>query len=209
MRVDPALTRTIDHPDPTVQEVLDIWAARFLHSGIPLGDLTGTVTRVQTWSDWGPEWAATARVHEEMGEQALDEGRHISAVGSFINSSKSYHLSYFLSVDDEEAHLRIGRDVASLAPLKRRVDARTLTVMVDPDEARLGVTVRADGGQDAADRPRQQVEMRRGNRYRGGQDGHRASPRSAASIATTRSGRIRHRTGCSVAEKLAGITSPK
>ena len=57
MRVDPALTRTIDHPDPTVQEVLDIWAARFLHSGIPLGDLTGTVKRIQTWSDWGPEWA--------------------------------------------------------------------------------------------------------------------------------------------------------
>jgi 2,6-dihydroxypseudooxynicotine hydrolase len=106
MRVDPALTRTIDHPDPTVQEVLDIWAARFLHSGIPLGDLTGTVKRIQTWSDWGPEWAATARVHEEMGEQALDEGRHISAVGSFINASKSYHLSYFLSVDDEEAHLQ-------------------------------------------------------------------------------------------------------
>jgi 2,6-dihydroxypseudooxynicotine hydrolase len=41
-----------------------------------------------------------------MGEQALEDDRHISAVGSFINASKSYHLSYFLSVDDEEAHLQ-------------------------------------------------------------------------------------------------------
>ena len=79
MRVDPATTRTIHHPDPLVQEVLDIWAARFLH-GIALGDLTGTVDRIGTWPDWGPEWMKTARVHEEMGEQAWEEGRHISAV---------------------------------------------------------------------------------------------------------------------------------
>lgn len=105
MRVDPALTRTILHPNPQVQEVLDIWAARFLHSGIPLGDLTGTVDRVGTWSDWGPAWQETAKIHEEMGERALEEGRTISAVASFINASKAYHLSYFLSVDDEEAHL--------------------------------------------------------------------------------------------------------
>lgn len=104
MRVDPAKTRTIHHPDPEVQEVLDIWAARFLHGQIPLGDLTGTVDRISDWSDWGPEWTKTARVHEEMGERALAEGRRVSAVGSFLAAARCYHLSYFLSVDDEEAH---------------------------------------------------------------------------------------------------------
>lgn len=104
MRVDPALTRTLHHPDPVVQEVLDIWAARLLHGQIPLGDITATVDRMKSWTDWGPEWMATARVHEEMGEQALNEGRRISAVGHFMSASRSYHLSYFLSVDDEEAH---------------------------------------------------------------------------------------------------------
>ncbi|MGH8913321.1 MAG: alpha/beta hydrolase family protein [Acidimicrobiia bacterium] len=106
MRVDPAITRTLHHPDPLVQEVLDIWAARFLASQIPLGDLTGTVDRIGEWSDWGPEWAVTARVHEEMGEAAWDEGRRVSAVASFLTAASCYHLSYFLSVDDEEAHLR-------------------------------------------------------------------------------------------------------
>ena len=101
MRVDPANTRTLHHPDPEVQEVLDIWAARFLHGPIALGDLTGTVDRIKVWSDWGPEWMKTARAHEEMGEQALDEGRRISAVGSFVAAAACYHLSYFLSVDDE------------------------------------------------------------------------------------------------------------
>jgi len=104
MRVDPATTRTLLHDDPQVQEVLDIWAARFLSSQIPLGDLTATVERIDGWADWGPEWMVTARLHEEMGEQAWEEGRRISAVGAFLAAARCYHLSYFLSVDDEEAH---------------------------------------------------------------------------------------------------------
>jgi 2,6-dihydroxypseudooxynicotine hydrolase len=104
MRVDPATTRTIHHSDPVIQEVLDIWAARFLHGQVALGDLTATVERIGTWPDWGPEWMKTARVHEEMGEQAREEGRRISAVASFLNAAACYHLSYFLSVDDEAAH---------------------------------------------------------------------------------------------------------
>ena len=104
MRVDPATTRTLLHRDPQVQEVLDIWAARFLHGQISLGDLTGTVARINDWSDWGPEWKNTARVHEAMGEQAWDEGRRISAVDSYLAAARCYHLSYFLSVDDEGAH---------------------------------------------------------------------------------------------------------
>ncbi len=104
MRVDPATTRTLHHRDPQVQEVLDIWAARFLHGHIEVGDLTATMERIDDWSDWGPEWTETARAHEELGEQALDEGRRISAVGFFVSAARCYHLSYFLSVDDENAH---------------------------------------------------------------------------------------------------------
>ena len=104
MRVDPATTRTLFHPDPQIQEVLDIWAARFLAGQIPLGDLTATVERIKGWSDWGPEWAKTARVHEEMGETAWEKGRRVSSVASFLTAARCYHLFYFLSVDDEEAH---------------------------------------------------------------------------------------------------------
>jgi dipeptidyl aminopeptidase/acylaminoacyl peptidase len=104
VRVDPATTRTLHHRDPQVQEVLDIWAARFLHGHIEVGDLTATMDRIDEWSDWGRAWTETARVHEEMGEQAWDEGRRISAVGFFVSAARCYHLSYFLSVDDENAH---------------------------------------------------------------------------------------------------------
>jgi 2,6-dihydroxypseudooxynicotine hydrolase len=104
VRIDPATTRTLRHPDPQVQEVLDIWASRFLHGQIALGDLTATVGRIDDWSDWGREWTQTARGHEELAERAWEEGRRISAVGFFVSAARCYHLSYFLSVDDEEAH---------------------------------------------------------------------------------------------------------
>ncbi len=104
MRVDPATTRTLHHPDPVIQEVLDIWAARFLAGHIALGDLTATLGRIGDWSDWAPEWMATARVHESMGEAAWDEGRRISAIEHFLAASRCYHLSYFLSVDDLQTH---------------------------------------------------------------------------------------------------------
>jgi len=62
------------------------------------------MARIDDWSDWGPEWAETARAHEKLGEQAWNEGRRISAVGFFVSAARCYHLSYFLSVDDENAH---------------------------------------------------------------------------------------------------------
>lgn len=106
MRVDPALTRTLHHPDPLVQEVLDIWTARFLAGQIPLGDLTATVGRVRDWSEWGREWMVTAAVHEELGESAWEEGRILSAVAAYGTAAREYHVAYFLSVDDEEEHRR-------------------------------------------------------------------------------------------------------
>jgi 2,6-dihydroxypseudooxynicotine hydrolase len=104
MRVDPATTRSLFHEDPQVQEVLDIWAARFLHGQIELGDLTTTVGRINDWSDWGAEWMKTAQGHEELGEAAWTDGRRLSAVNHFLSAARCYHLSYFLSVDDEQAH---------------------------------------------------------------------------------------------------------
>lgn len=104
--MDPAATRTLRHPDPVVQEVLDIWTARFLAGQIPLGDLTATIERISTWTDWGPEWMATAAVHEDLAETAWEEGRRVSAVASFLTAARTYHIAYFLSVDDEDLHRR-------------------------------------------------------------------------------------------------------
>ena len=106
MRVDPQTTRTLHHPDPEVQEVLDIWMARFLASQIPLGDITSTLDRIRAWPEWGQEWMATAAVHEELAEAAWDQGRRLSAVAAFLTAARCYHMAYFLTVHDEDLHRR-------------------------------------------------------------------------------------------------------
>lgn len=94
----------ITHPDPIVHEVLDIWTPRFLVGGIAFGDLVRTVGAVRSWRDWGPAWMATAAEHEGLAEEAWDDGRRLSAVQEFLAASRCYHLSYFLSVEDETLH---------------------------------------------------------------------------------------------------------
>ncbi|MGH8871362.1 MAG: alpha/beta hydrolase family protein [Acidimicrobiia bacterium] len=106
MSVPAASTRTLLHRDPVVQEVLDIWTARFLAGQIPLGDLTATVSRVEDWEQWGSEWMKTATVHEEMAETAWAERRQVSAVAAFLTAARCYHVAYFLTVHDEELHRR-------------------------------------------------------------------------------------------------------
>lgn len=106
MRVDPALTRTLHHPDPVVQEVLDIWTPRILGGQIPIGDLTAALEGIEDWSDWGPEWMGVAARHERLGDQAWEEGRRLTAVASLLTAARAYHLAYFLSVGDEDQHRR-------------------------------------------------------------------------------------------------------
>jgi 2,6-dihydroxypseudooxynicotine hydrolase len=101
-----ASTRTLHHPDPVVQEVLDIWASRFVAGQIPYGDLVTTIARIMTWEDWGREWMVTAGVHERLGEEAMAEGRGLSAVAAFLTAARCYHVAYFLTVHDADLHRR-------------------------------------------------------------------------------------------------------
>ena len=59
---------------------------------------------MRTWDDWGPEWTKMAEIHEELAEEAWQNGRRISAVQAFLTAARYYHLSYFVSVRDPELH---------------------------------------------------------------------------------------------------------
>lgn len=101
---DTGIMRTLAHPDPVIQEVLDIWTARFLAGGIGIGDLNRTLSRISAWGDWGPEWTKTAAEHEARADHAEEAGQIQSATEAYLTASKYYHLAYFLSVDDVDLH---------------------------------------------------------------------------------------------------------
>jgi len=92
------------HPDPIVREVIDVWLPRFLAGGISIGDLTGTLRRVRSWSDWGREWMATGQIHEDRAREAEAAGRRRSAATAWEAAARCHHLAYFLSVREPAVH---------------------------------------------------------------------------------------------------------
>ena len=96
----------LSHSDPVVQQVLDIWLPRFLAGGIEIGDISRTIEAIGGWRDWGPRWMDTAALHERLGEEAMFEGRTLSAAQALMTASRCYHLASFLSVDDLSLHHR-------------------------------------------------------------------------------------------------------
>lgn len=98
--------RVIRHPDPLVQEALDVWTPRFLGGGIYFDDLVRTVGQLATWDDWGPAWMAAAQVHERRAWQARAAGHRPSAVDAFLTASRYYHMAYFIYTRDPDLHAK-------------------------------------------------------------------------------------------------------
>lgn len=96
--------RIMKHPDPVIQEVLDVWTPRFLVGGIYHDDLLRTVGKVATWDEWGPAWMAVAQVHERLAAEAWASGRRVSAVHAFLTASRYYHMAYFIYTRDPDLH---------------------------------------------------------------------------------------------------------
>ena len=118
-----------------------------------------------------------------------------------------------VGVHDEEARPGVADEVAALEALEGGVDARdAVAVDVRPDEAGARRAVGPERRQDRRDGALEQVAVRGGDGpRRDAARRHGAGPSDGVSqsSATTRLGRIRHRTGVSVAASSAGTHSPK
>jgi 2,6-dihydroxypseudooxynicotine hydrolase len=96
--------RDFAHPDPIVSEVIDVWLPRFLGGGISIGDLTTTLRRVESWTDWGREWMVTGEIHEARAAEAAAAGRTRTAAEAWETAARCHHLAYFLSVREPAVH---------------------------------------------------------------------------------------------------------
>jgi dipeptidyl aminopeptidase/acylaminoacyl peptidase len=94
----------MQHPDPLIQEALNVWMPRFLNGGIHYYDIQTATSRMKSWDDWGPEWTKLAQLHEALAEEAWEEGRRISSVQAFETAARYYHMAYFIYTRDPEVH---------------------------------------------------------------------------------------------------------
>lgn len=88
--------------DERVQAAIRHWASRLIANGVDYNDFVTTTAAIDRWEQWLDAWTATAEVHLELAERALDQGRLHSAGEAYLRAAVSYHFSKFVWVLDRD-----------------------------------------------------------------------------------------------------------
>src|SRR5919197_922955 len=96
--------------DARVQSAISHWAPRFVANGVTLTDFEEVTASIPSWDDWCRAWSERAQIHEQLGREALEKKRLISAGEHLQRAGVYYHFAAFLFVHDmaqmREAHMR-------------------------------------------------------------------------------------------------------
>ena len=95
--------------DQRVQSAILNWAPRFTSQGVDYNDFHRTTSRIHVWDDWCKEWSITGDMHAELGRQALQGGRSLTAGEAFISAALCYHFARFMFQDHHEEYMEAGR----------------------------------------------------------------------------------------------------
>jgi dipeptidyl aminopeptidase/acylaminoacyl peptidase len=96
--------------DPRVEAAVSHWAHRFVANGVPLSDFQDVTGGIRHWDEWCPAWSQRAAVHEQLGDEALAAGQHLTAGEHLERAAVCYHFAKYLFVQDQaqmrQAHRR-------------------------------------------------------------------------------------------------------
>src|SRR5689334_15423532 len=85
--------------DDRVASAVSNWAPRFTTNGVAVADFQRVTSSLERWEDWCSAWSDAAKVHEDLGREALSEGRTRSAGSHFATAAVYYHFGKFLFVE--------------------------------------------------------------------------------------------------------------
>jgi dipeptidyl aminopeptidase/acylaminoacyl peptidase len=86
--------------DERVAAAVSHWGPRFTTNGVTASDFARITASIASWDQWCETWSGAASEHEELGREALDEGRWRSAGAHLAQAAVYYHFAKFLFVDD-------------------------------------------------------------------------------------------------------------
>jgi len=85
--------------DERVASAVANWAPRFTTNGVAVADFQRVTASVERWEDWCSAWSAAGQIHEDLGREALSEGRTRSAGSHLSTAAVYYHFGKFLFVE--------------------------------------------------------------------------------------------------------------
>jgi 2,6-dihydroxypseudooxynicotine hydrolase len=86
--------------DERVAAAVSHWGPRFTTNGVTVADFERVIAEVERWADWCAAWVAVAAPLEQLGREALREGRLRSAGAHLAQAAVYYHFAKYLFVDD-------------------------------------------------------------------------------------------------------------
>jgi 2,6-dihydroxypseudooxynicotine hydrolase len=133
--------------DERVAAAVSHWGPRFTTNGVTVADFARVTAGIQRWEDWCAAWVSAARPHEELGRQALSEGRSRSAGAHLAQAAVYYHFAKYLFVDDmDQLRAAHERAVTCLTDALPHLDPPGRRIEIPFDGARLAGVLRVPAG---------------------------------------------------------------
>lgn len=86
--------------DEYVASARSHWGPRFTANGVLAADFERVLDGLESWDDWCAAWSEAAAIHEDLGTEALEQGRLRSAGSHFSTAAVTYHFAKFVFVRD-------------------------------------------------------------------------------------------------------------
>lgn len=86
-------------PDPRITHAVN-WISRFTVNGVAASDFHDVIASLDHWDNWCRAWSERAKVHEELGREALNARQYVSAADHLSRASVTYHFAKYLFVQD-------------------------------------------------------------------------------------------------------------
>lgn len=137
-----------DEQDVLVREAISHWAPRFTANGVAVADFQRVTSSVIRWEDWADAWATAAKVHEDLGHEALADGRTRSAGTHLSMAAVYYHFGKFVFVDYPDTMKRVHQSaVECLTAALPFLDPPGERVMIPLDGYEMAAILRKPAGQ--------------------------------------------------------------
>lgn len=88
--------------DTRLATAISHWGDRFAAGGVDPADFRRVTTSIDSWDGWCRAWSSMAAEHEQLGREALADGRNRSAGEHLAQAATCYHFGQFLFLDDLE-----------------------------------------------------------------------------------------------------------
>ena len=107
--------------DVLLEAAIANWEPRFTVNGVDANDYARITRSLGRWDEWCAAWCAAAEEHVLLGDEALADGRHLSAGEAYARAATYFHFGKFLFVHDPDqaqaAHARAVQSLDRATPL--------------------------------------------------------------------------------------------